>query len=772
MTAALSAPAFDWKVPDYGPVFQHRLARLARIRANPAALPALLTHYANNPIQLLADWALTSDPRAKNRGAPTEMPFILFRRQIEMLEFVQQCMREKSPGVVEKSRDCGASWLMMCFAAALCLTQRGIVIGVGSSKADKIDRSGDPDCLFWKIKFFLNHLPPEFRGGWDESRHAQYMRIQFPGTGSAIVGESGDAIGRGGRSTLYIIDESAHLEHPQLIEASLASNTDCRIDISTPFGRANSFAVKRHSGKVPVFTFGWRDDPRKNQAWYDRQCELLDPVTLAQEVDLNYDASVEGILIPAAWVHAAIGAHEKLGITPTGERRAALDVADEGKDRNALAGRHGILLEYLSSWSGKGSHIHATTARAINTCAKHRFPAFDYDADGLGAGVRGDAISINEQRRAAGQPEIAAEPFRGSGAVFDPDGSLVEGRLNKDYFANLKAQSWWYLRGLFQNTHRAVVEKLPYAPDGILSIAPQLPELNALVSELTQPTYSVNAVGKIVIDKVPEGAMSPNLADAVMILFSPQEGAAYFGTAVRSSPTPTTGPRIGALPRHSDNVFAVLTFTADACAAVLGAASARGKTLWLTEWDLRNLGPGAAEWAFEQLLRLEGLYNAAAAVHAMVFVDDAAGGYIELLQQRGFPCDPLPADFPLAADRAGLARAYVQQDHLTLTESAADRVVSFRGAQRNFLREVLSSAAPPESSALAQALATAVLVTFRDRPALDSPAQEEPPAGIPIARPPPPPSALCWQIDTGMWHPAPPPAEYKGPLKTRAELGF
>ena len=36
---------------------------------------------------------------------------------------------------------------------------------------------------------------------------------------------------------------------------------------------------------------------------------------------------------------------------------------------------------------------------------------------------------------------------------------MVEGRTNADFFANLKAQSWWALRQRFQNTHRALEEE-------------------------------------------------------------------------------------------------------------------------------------------------------------------------------------------------------------------------------------------------------------------------------------------------------------------------
>jgi hypothetical protein len=347
------------------------------------------------------------------------------------------------------------------------------------------------------------------------------MRIVFPDTGSVITGESGDGIGRGDRASFYIVDESAFLERPQLVDASLSATTNCRQDISTPNGMGNSFAQRRHSGKIKVFTFHWRDDPRKDDAWYAKQREVLDAVTVAQEIDINYAASAEGVLIPSEWVQAAIGAHRKLGIEPTGNRRGALDVADEGKDKNAFAGRHGFLLDYVKSWSGKGSDIFSTVERAIAICDERGYTSFDYDADGLGAGVRGDARVINEQRGAAGKYPVRDEPFRGSGAVHDPEGEMVKERKNKDFFANAKAQAWWALRLRFQATYRAVIEKMAFDPDDLISIDPDLEELVPLTMELSQPTYTINTVGKVVVDKAPEGTMSPNLADSVMICYQP-----------------------------------------------------------------------------------------------------------------------------------------------------------------------------------------------------------------------------------------------------------
>ena len=41
--------------------------------------------------------------------------------------------------------------------------------------------------------------------------------------------------------------------------------------------------------------------------------------------------------------------------------------------------------------------------------------------------------------------------------------------------------------------------------------------------ELSQPTYSQNSNGKIVVDKMPDGCRSPNLADSVMIVYAPSQ---------------------------------------------------------------------------------------------------------------------------------------------------------------------------------------------------------------------------------------------------------
>ncbi len=83
--------------------------------------------------------------------------------------------------------------------------------------------------------------------------------------------------------------------------------------------------------------------------------------------------------------------------------------------------------------------------------------------------------------------------------------------------------------------YRAVVEKQPFKPDELIAINGAMRLKDKLIVELSQPTYSINAVGKIVIDKQPDGTKSPNLADSVMINFAPMNTALEIWTLLGRS---------------------------------------------------------------------------------------------------------------------------------------------------------------------------------------------------------------------------------------------
>ncbi len=534
----------DWRNPDYKPVWRARGQRLAYLRERPEELAKIKLYYRDGHFaDFINDWGVTVDPRVASSGRAAIMPMLLWPKQREYIEWLFLRWRASDDGTCVKSRDVGISWLAMGFAATLSIFYNDVSVGFGSEKEDKVDRSGDPDCLFYKGRMFLQYLPVEFRAGWTLEKYSAHMRLTFPLTGSSITGEAGIQIGRGGRKSISLMDESAHLRDPKAIDASLSATTNCRIDMSSVWGMANSFAERAHNPAIPRFDFHWKDDPRKDEEWERKKRATTDPAIFAAEYDCNFSASVEGQVIPSEWVTAAVDAHVLLGITAQGFKRASLDVADSGKDANAFCISRSFLIESVQSWRGSADlDIFHSVEKAFLLCDMNGLDGFEYDADGLGAGVRGDARKINESR----SKTLQVLPFRGSGEVFAPD-EIVPGtdRTALDFFENMKAQAWWTLRQRFQYTHRAVTafkdgEPFTIDPSRFISIAKDFPERARLCIELSQPVWDTSKNGKVMVDKCPKGTAaevrraisSPNLADSVMMCYAPRFGVLSINPAL------------------------------------------------------------------------------------------------------------------------------------------------------------------------------------------------------------------------------------------------
>lgn len=332
----------EWS-PDYDAEYERRAERLQRLRADPAILPGLKEFYKENPVAFITDWGMTFDPRNAEVGLPTTLPFLLFPKQAEFITWLRDRWLAREDGLAEKSRDMGVSWLCIAFACWMFLFHSGTVVGFGSRKEEYVDDLNDPKSLFWKARQFINLLPVELQpAGWTPKKHAPYMTLVNPENGSAVVGESGDNIGRGNRTSVYFKDESAFYERAESIDAALSQTSNCKIDVSTPNGNGNPFYRKRHGGKVKVFTFHWRDDPRKGPEWYAKQQNDLDPVVLAQEVDIDYNASTSDSWIPGALVEAA----QQIGpadVQINGPWAIGVDAAHMGDDESIITKRRGLL---------------------------------------------------------------------------------------------------------------------------------------------------------------------------------------------------------------------------------------------------------------------------------------------------------------------------------------------------------------------------------------------------------------------------------------------
>lgn len=449
------------------------------------------------------------------------MPFILFPKQKELVNWIiKSVLEDKQDGLIDKCRDMGATWVCCAVSLWLWRYRPGCAIGWGSRKQELVDQIGDPKCIFDKFRSMLASMPKEMRPvGFDPKKHATFMKLINPENGATIIGESGDQIGRGGRTTLYFKDESAFYERPVGIEAALGNNTNVQIDLSTHNGTDTIFFNKTQTYKSSrIFVLDWSDNPFHTEEWYEEQRTKYKnagtPWLFEQEVMRNPQGSKPNLVIPNKWVLAAVDAHEKLFMPIEGHRKLGIDVADEGVDNHAICEIHGILIkDVIEIEYGDGGEC---TDEAVRMCDERKIYDVAYDSIGVGATVKTSMRKINQDRT----KKINAVGWCAGGAPIDAKVEYVEGKTNGDMFVSPKAQEWWSMRERFRKTWEAIEKDEIYEPDELISISSDIDSLNKLTNELSQATYSFNGAGKIVIDKAPVGSRSPNMADSVIIAYA------------------------------------------------------------------------------------------------------------------------------------------------------------------------------------------------------------------------------------------------------------
>jgi hypothetical protein len=229
---------------------------------------------------------------------------------------------------------------------------------------------------------------------------------------------------------------------------------------------------------------------------------------------------VEGVVIKSEWVKSAIDAHLKLDFSKTNMLMSGLDVADEGGDKNAYVYRNGVVLKMVSVW-GQGD-TGVTARKALTYMKLAGAKTVQYDCIGVGASVKAEYNRLKADGELNGEIFVpwsaGSSPLNKKGRIIKGDGNTP---LNKDFYSNLKAQAWWQLRNRFEKTHRAVQGEAEYDAAELISLPSKLKHLHDIEQELTQPTYSTNSRGQVVIDKKPPGTKSPNIADAIVMCYWP-----------------------------------------------------------------------------------------------------------------------------------------------------------------------------------------------------------------------------------------------------------
>lgn len=534
-------------------------SEVARVRTQSVQVQVETSHAAElkacerNIAYWVRNYCYTYDPRLPI----SEIPFDLFDIQVQFFAWLQACEDNRESGLVEKSRDMGVTFLCAAFALHRWLFRQGYAVGFGSRKLELVDKKGDPDSIFDKIRYMFYRLPdwmqPE---GFSERLHDSTGKIVNPATGSSITGEGGDNIGRGGRKSIYFVDESAFLEHPQHIERSLIATTDVRIDVSTPNGSGNPFAERRESGNVRVFRLHYSDDPRKSRHWQEVRKRIIDPVTWAQEYEIDYTASVEGITIPGLFVTSAIDLHlhpKFLAAYPNwlphGDLHAGLDIAAGGKNKTVLTPRRGIVILPPVVEPFAGLLPTQMSMRCVEECERLQIRSLSYDVNGIGLAVQ-DAWNARPH----------ALPFSAAGVnsgATPTEEVWPGGKTAVELFRNRRAELYWKLRTRFQKAFEFLNEDKIHPPDEMISI----PRCADLIVQLSWPLHHRTNTGLIQIeskdDMAKRGVKSPDYADSLML--SEQDGGTDWTSFKRAATaTATASPvdqRRGRVPDQKPSVW-------------------------------------------------------------------------------------------------------------------------------------------------------------------------------------------------------------------------
>jgi len=286
--------------------------------SSPRAREELVIMCARDPLFTVNTFVWTFDPRLLPN--PTIVPFITYAAyQDEALLEILDAILYQYDILIEKSRDMGASWLIIVAFWYLWQFRRNQAFRLVSRVEDLVDRTEDPDSLFWKIDLIIKSLPSWLRPNIGRSHLHLYNRdMDSVINGSSTTGD----VARGGRCGAMLLDEFAAVKDGHAVLSSTRDVTGCRVFNSTPKGVGNAFYDQAVNPGIRKLRFHWSQHPVKaaglyvarngkleildegydfppgyefvldgkmRSPWYDKQCQrAAHAMEIAQELDIDY----------------------------------------------------------------------------------------------------------------------------------------------------------------------------------------------------------------------------------------------------------------------------------------------------------------------------------------------------------------------------------------------------------------------------------------------------------------------------------------------------
>jgi len=214
-------------------------------------------------------------------------------------------IRDQHDLLIEKTRDMGASWMIIIVFDWMWRFHREVSFLLGSRKEEYVDNGRrDKKSLFGKLDHLNDHLPAWLIPQGYERTHLKLWNGEM---GSIITGESTNKdFGRGDRRTAVGFDEFAAVENGFSILQAIYDTTGCRIYNSTHQGTATAFYNRKNNPLIKKLVFHWTQHPVKSKGlyfdeggkprspWYDKECAIRKHrILIAQELDIDPQGSAD-----------------------------------------------------------------------------------------------------------------------------------------------------------------------------------------------------------------------------------------------------------------------------------------------------------------------------------------------------------------------------------------------------------------------------------------------------------------------------------------------
>ena len=271
---------------------------------------------AADPAYWVIMYTAIFEPRTIDNNPPAWYPWILFPFQVGMIRWIQDTMEHmengRGDGVVEKSRDMGASWIFCAYISWAFLYQDVFVAGIISRNADQVDKTNSSDTLFFKIKSMLGlvlSVPAQLRlPDWMKPKgltndSSTLRTIAHPTKQCSILGETSTSLaGVGGRATMRVNDEAARFENFDAAWSNQAATTTHRFALSSADLKSPGFRELAELGraglsnpyaKAPSYLrLDWWVHPFHTEEWFENEKSraINDLHAFEREYEISYEA--------------------------------------------------------------------------------------------------------------------------------------------------------------------------------------------------------------------------------------------------------------------------------------------------------------------------------------------------------------------------------------------------------------------------------------------------------------------------------------------------